>query len=250
MEIICDTHIWYGIADETIPENRFNSKHKYIATFNSIDELSKTHNLLQCPELVRKAIQKMFDYSKPHAIFEPPVIYLKKIGLPNYNYDVFSNHSQILQFTELIAQGHYIDVGKEQEYKALLDKRQKKLKEFTSFFNDRAKIIKPNIKDKVKHRKVDTTAINREFINKIVAHQTNSEGLPKHFDWRELELFERTLKVFMNRLETGALIFRENDVYDLFLLVYVNPRRKIWTHENLWIELISEAGMDKYLYRE
>ncbi|MCC5931058.1 MAG: hypothetical protein JJU28_17560 [Cyclobacteriaceae bacterium] len=250
MEIICDTNIWYGIADGTIPENRLNPKYKYVATFNCIDELSKTHNLLQCPDLVRKAIQKMFTYSKHHAIFEPPAIYLKEIGLHDYFYDVFSNHSQIIQFTELIAQGHSIDKAKEQEYKALLEKRREKLKEIASFFNDRAKIIKPNIKDKVKHRKEDTTAINRDFINKIVAHQTNSEGLSENFDWRELELFEKTLKVFFNRIETGAHIFRENDVYDLFLLVYVNPRRKIWTNEKFWLDLIKEAKMDKYLYRE
>jgi len=47
-------------------------------------------------------------------------------------------------------------------------------------------------------------------------------------------------------LETGAMSVTANDWYDLFLLIYVNPERKIWTREKKWKQLIDSAGMKKY----
>jgi len=248
MEIICDTNIWYNIGNGNIDHNDLKSENKYIVTFNSIDEIAFTTNLLQHTEYTRNAIRSMFKYSRNHAIYEPPLIYLKKLDTEKFNYDIFSNHKNILEFTELIAKGHNIDISKQEECEKIIRNRKKNLKEISDFFNNNALKIRKNIKNKKKHRLENSIPINRLFISEIVKEFTGTNGLSDNFDWNQISLFENALKVFLNQLETGATNFVENDLYDLFLLVYVNPNRKFWTKEKKWKNIIVEAGMKGYLY--
>lgn len=250
MEIICDTNIWYNFALDNIDTAKIRPNDKLITTFNSIDEFTTTDNLIYCTEQTRNAIQIMFRYSARHAIFEPPLIYLKKLADPTYQYAIETYQKQILQFTELIANGHSIDEIRKEEFLKLVNERKDKLKKVADFFNDEAKIIKPKIKDLNKHRQENSIPINRKLINLFVANQTKTDGLPDKFDWTQVTLFEKTLKVFFNEIETGAMKFMPNDWFDLFLLVYVNPSRKIWTREKKWKILIQKAGMSDYLYEE
>ena len=250
MEIICDTNIWYNLGSGLIDSSVIKTGDKLVTTFNSIDEFARTGNLLNCPDNTRKAIQCMFNYSSKHAIYEPPFIYWKIRNDSTFQYDILSNHKPILEFTELIAKGHSIEDSKKDEFRKLVNDRHDKLQKVADFFNEHAQIIKPNIKDLKKHRRENSIPLNRELINLFVANQTKTDGLSVDFDWSQVSLFENTLKVFFNEVETGAMTIVPNDWYDLFLLIYVNPGKKVWTREKKWKMLITKAGMEEYLYEK
>lgn len=250
MEIICDTNIWYNFSLGKLDSSCLKTEDHLVATFISIDEFARTGNLISCPDVTREAIRSMFKFSAHNAIFEPPFIYLKIISDLTYQYDISSNLKQILQFTELIAKGHSIEESKKDDYTLLVNDRLDNLQKVADFFNEQARFNKPNIIDLNKHRQENSIPLNRELINSFVANQTNTSGLPHDFDWNQITLFENTLKVFFNEIETGSMVIKPNDWYDLFLLVYVNPKRKIWTRDEKWKKLIKKAGMEDYLYEK
>lgn len=248
MDIICDTHIWYSLGNGHIDPNVVSENDRLIASYNNIDEFCRTHNLVTIPEQTRNAIRSMFKFSRSHAIFEPPLVYLKKLDNPDYEYNVAEKHNSILSFTEKIAKGHEIEASKSDEYLKMCDDRKAELRSVSDLVNEDAKRIKSNIKNKERHRNENSIPINRQLISSFVSTISGDGGLSSNFDWSKIELFENTLKVFFNSLETGAMSVTPNDWYDLFLLIYVQPDRKVWTRENKWIELIKKAGMEAYLY--
>lgn len=198
MKVICDTHIWYYLGKETINPNSIDKDSKLIATYNNIDELSRTFNLLVDSEYVKNAIKAIFKYSSD-VIYEPPLAYLKKLSDSNYSYDIKSNHGQILEFTQLIANGHDIEESKKGDYKKYCQARLDGLQKASDLWNSEAEKIRERIKDKKKHRKEDSIPLNRELISLMVASMTKDSGLPDDFDWSKIELFESTLKEFFNR---------------------------------------------------
>ncbi|MBI9061823.1 MAG: hypothetical protein JEZ14_07525 [Marinilabiliaceae bacterium] len=246
MEIVCDTNVWYHLGQNP-PTEDFLSKHKLIGTFHSIDELSRTPNLLKHPEVTRKAIQALMTYSKG-TIYEPPLVYLKRLDNPRFFFNPAQELLPILQFTKLVAKGHDIAEEKADAFKAHCQKRRDDLKLAADSFNSTAAAIKPNIKDKKKHRKEDSIPANRAFISMCVQLRTKDTELSNSFDWSQIELFENVLKVVFNDLETGAIVLKENDWFDLFNMIYVTPQRKYWTADTKWVNIIKRAGMEKYLF--
>lgn len=247
MEVICDTHIWYELGN-TEKEIQIGENIKLVATFNSIDEFSRTENLLRDYEYTRKGIQAMFKYSRTHAIYEPPLIYLKKLANPEFHYDIQAQQASILKFTSNVAKGQNIDLERSAEYRAFCKERKSDLEVVSKIFNDQSAEIKPKIKNLKIHREEDSIPINRHLISLFVEKFSKSSGLPETFNWGLIELFENVLKVYFNALETGEYKSDPNDWYDLFLLIYVQPGRKVWTKEKRWLTLIKRCGMDKYLY--
>jgi hypothetical protein len=57
MDIICDTHIWYGIGWGLIDLTPINATDRLVGSYNNIDELCSTQKLVDKPEYVVKAIQ-------------------------------------------------------------------------------------------------------------------------------------------------------------------------------------------------
>ena len=247
MEIIADTNIWYNIGNGLIDAAVIGEGNKLIATFISIDEFSRTANLIERPKETRNAIQSMFKYSNKHAILEPPLFYLKKLENFNYAYDIALHQESILTFTEKIARGYGIELSKRDEYRIFCESRKANLQSVADIFNIEARKLKENIKEKGKHRKENSIPLNRQLISLFVEKQTG-EGLSKNFDWTQIELFEKSLKVFLNALETGAMVMKPNDWYDLFIMVYVSPERKYWTRDCKWLDIIKTAGMENYLF--
>jgi len=246
MEIVCDTNIWYKIGQNLIDENVYKD-HKLIGTFNSIDELSRSEQLRSNPEVVRNAIRSLI--TKPTMTFyEPPLIYLKRLNNPNFKYSVLTELKSILMGTQLIANGHELNEDKNEGYLQYCRDRKNGLKEAADFFNEKADIIKSNIKNKEKNRKENSIPLNRDFVSFLVASQTKTDGLNGNFNWSRIELFENVLKVLFNEMELGAIKLVQNDWYDLFNMLYVTPERLYWTEDEKWIRLIIKAGMEKYLF--
>ncbi len=249
MKVICDTNIWYYVGDGTINPDDIKDKNKLIATYNNIDELSRTFNLIDNSDHVRNSIQAIFKYMSD-VIYEQPLIYLKKLANPDFKYDIKKNLGQILEFTQLIANGHDLDKSKKEDYRKYCQQRYENLQEAAGFFNKEADKIRKKITDKKKHKEEDTIPLNRNLISFFVSTQTNDNGLPNDFDWNKIELFEHTLKYYFLELETTDMKVQPNDWYDIFQLIYVQPGNKIWTREKRWKNLIIKAGMEKYLYEK
>jgi hypothetical protein len=167
----------------------------------------------------------------------------------SYKFDIISKCKTILQLTEYIANNDKPDSSEFQStYISYSEKRAENLRVGAEFFNNEAKKIIGKIKDKKAHRSIDTYAINRRLISLFISSQNESKELPTEFDWSNIELFEKVIKVFFNDMELGAIKIQPNDFYDLFLLLYVDKRRKIWTKEERWKRLIKRAHCEEYLY--
>jgi hypothetical protein len=249
MKIICDTNIWYEFA-KTPPNEKLYVENDLISTFISIDELSKTYNILKNLDLVKETTRAIFNYSEKrrNAIYDPPLVYLKKLSDPNFVYDTYNKHKASFLFTEKIAQGVILTDQDKIIIEKYCQEREEKIKLFTDIFNERATVIKAKIKNKKKHREAFSWELNKEFINFLVASYTNTEGLDNNFDWSQITLFQKVLKIYFNDLELGARKMQINDVNDLFLLMYVKPNDKFWTKENKWIKYIKAASLDEYIY--
>ncbi len=247
MEIICDTNIWYGLGNGFIDLGLIGKGNKLIATFNNIDEFSRTTNILDKPDETRNAIQSMFKHSGKHPIIEPPLFYLRKLSDENYSYEITVDDKAMLSITEKIAKGHQIEVSKSEEYRNYSERRKANLQSVADIFNTESRRIKPNVKDKKKHRKENSIELIRGMLSLFVDKQTGV-GLYSDFDFRQIELLENTIDYFFKELETGATVMTANDWYDLFIMAYVSPGRKYWTGDKKWIRLIKEAGMEKYLF--
>ena len=248
MKIICDTNIWYNIATNAIQIDAFKN-HELIATFINIDELAKTHNLVDNFELIRSVLRSIFKY-KSQELFYPPFVHIKMLADKNYQYDTLSKHSDIFISTQKIAQGHEILPEYINKINEFCYSRQMPFIEMTKYFNEQVFQIKGSIKDKKKHRKENPTVLNRKLISHFVSLQTDEPGLSDNFDFSQIELLEKTMRVFFNELELSHdMKVEENDWYDLFQLAYVQPGMKYWTKEKRWLILIEKAGMNKYLFQ-
>lgn len=246
MEIICDTNIWYNIGNGNIDSSIIEENDILVATYISVYELCFTENYLGNFQYIQNAVRAMLKYSSKHPIIEPPFAYLKVISDRNYSYNMTTNND-IFRFTEQIAKGCEIMNKKESEIETT--KRKEELKQISVFCNEYVKNhIKPNIKDKKIHRKEDSIMLNRQLLNQLVSIQTKTDGLNNDFDWKRIGLFENVLKLYFNKLETGAIKSKPNDWFDLFILLYVNPNRKFWTKDERLMRLINEVGMGNYLY--
>ena len=249
MEIICDTNIWYGLGSGRIDRSKIKENDILIATYISIEELALSDNVLYSFEKIKNAINAICRLSK-HTILEPPFIHLKVTSDKNYCCDLDS-FRELFIFTEKIGMSYTIEEDKREDFKnSFTEKRKQLLIEDTDYINNyvQTNIILKTKEARKRHREEDSIPANRELINYFVARDTKSDGLSDDFDWKQIELFEKVMKLFLNEIETGAKVMDENDWYDLFLLAYVNPQRKIWTKERKWKRLIKEAGFEDYLY--
>lgn len=242
MRIICDTNIWYQLGKEK-PGKAIFKNFDLVSTFISIDELSKSFNLLKNVELAKEAIKAIFHYSDKSSlvIYEPPLVHLKKLDDPNFEYDTYDKHKLSFDLTSKIAYGLTFDYEEiRAELKSYCEYRESHFKAFAKIFNDRAEITKKQIIDKKKHRQTDTTELNRDFVSFLVSSFTKTNGLSDSFDWSKIELFMKVLKIYFNDMELGARKMQTNDINDLFLLLYVRPGEKLWTKETKWNKYIAD----------
>lgn len=250
MDIICDTHIWYLIGDNSIDLTVLDPNDKLIANYNNIDELSRTQNLLSLPDYTIKAIQSVCKHSSNHAIIDAPFIYLKKLSNPDFKYDMSYDIYPMIEFFNRIANGDTIIPEKEEEFKQMSEARKADLKAAAEAMNNEAARIKKALGKKELLTREERIPHVRELISYYVSLQSEDDGLSKDFDWTQIELFENVMLDVYMKMEKGALTLKPNDWYDMFLLAYVKPENKVWTREVKWKNLIIDSGMEKYLYEK
>lgn len=107
---------------------------------------------------------------------------------------------------------------------------------------------KSKIKNKGKHRKAYSLTIIIDYLNFLAKQVINGQYNLRKLPLRDYELLICVMDLFYKKLETGSIVWKENDLNDLFILVYVRRGDKYWTKDQKWIDLIKEAGFDEYLF--
>jgi hypothetical protein len=243
---ICDTMIWYYFGNGKLDENVY-ADDILTVTFINVHEVATSFNLIRVMDDVRSAIRKMMTLSK-ETKFDPPLIHLAKLANPEMEYDTLKDNSSIFEATRLIAKGHDIEDSKIAEFESWLNEREKPLEEFSRFTNDKLIEIRARIRNKKEHSKEDATNGNRQLISTFVEITTNGRYNLNNLDWSQVELFDNVLHTFYKELElSGNMTFQPNDLFDLLMLVYVQPEDFYFTMEKRWITRIKNARMEKYL---
>lgn len=251
MKIICDTNIWYdyGYNNLTIEGTRHLP---LVPTYLSITELLITEGIADNIKLLRPSVQAIFHFQK-FAILDSPLIHIAKLNGYKSNNCIDKGLENLLKGSELIAKGHEVATDKVDAFRSYVDGHKKKFDEAAIIFNDMALSIKAKIPNKpslIAHRKEDTIEINKQFISHIVGSVVGNQKILDGFDFNKIELLLYTMDHFFKELETTGRKMQPNDWNDLFFLSYVQPGDYFWTHENKWKKLITEAGMEKYLYEK
>jgi hypothetical protein len=243
--LIADTNVWYLLGRDNEIFEKVKNK-RICPNYINIVELSNTGNLVRKEESTRNAIRKMFHFQE-NAIFEPPFVHVAQL-VNEYDFDIQDIHS-ILEFTSIFAQGDKIDDKKNEAFFMYIKEHNKGFEDAVAFLNEEAQKIRLRIIDKKKHGKVDSIQSTAGFINFCVEISTNKKCNIDGINLKQIELLVLTMDRFFKTMELSKMNMKPNDWFDLALLSYVRPGDKLWTNDGRLIQMIKEAGCEKYLYK-
>lgn len=243
-KVICDTMIWYHIANGKIDTAKLKNLDLY-STYINLFELRKTPNLLKDWKFVKKAVRALHDYHK--GVFEThPIEFIIKKQFPEYACKDDSYKQTFKEFETLMEMDDNTEIPEE-----VIKKMQKSIDEFAQIAQRDADNINsklPELRKKIKetvgkkvHREIESYPLIYEVVNVYVQKQTNGEVALdiEKYPWNEIELFVKTWDNYFKELEvSGNRKFQPNDWQDIFAMVYVKPGYKFASGENKWIDLI------------
>ena len=245
MKVIADTNVWYAFGNENSLLEKAE-KFNFCPTYVNINELVKSLNIIDKPELSRSAIQSIFHF-KDNVIYEPPLIYLAKLHKA-FEFDPSKEIIDVLNFSTMLAKGHEVKEDKKTELREFLEEKRAEYIKTSNFFNEEAEKVGERIKNKKEHRKKDTHQLTMGFLDFCVKTATNGNVSLHGFDPNKTELLVRTLDHFFMQVETTRMKIQEGDWFDFTILAYVQPGDKYYTLEKRWINLIKESGCGNYLF--
>lgn len=258
-QVICDTNIWYNIANGLISDKQLEGVQLYATSVN-IFEISSTPNLVNNIELVARVAKAMHKYSHKVIIWNP-MEFLISLFYGDYEPNS-ETEKRLLEegFNKLMD----IDIKTIPEQNVIdtrnqIDEIVKLDIETANNINNNLIKVRQEIKNQVgkeRHRKKDFTVKWKKFISNLVLDYSK-----KHCDkvyeldidsdiWDQLEFFLTTWEsYFKNNLEIGNWKFDKNDWEDLFNLIYVSPGHKYWTLERKWNSIFeSNDKLRKYKF--
>lgn len=223
--VICDTNIWYNIAQDVIPIEAIQDK-ALVGTFVTAHEFCTSFNIINHYELIRNAVTSFNQYTFG-VIVETPLDYVKKVsGLEFTAYSGFWAFKNL----EIIINNSSVDdvEAARRDLTQLSDKEDYQNAPFMQLYNDfRANIGKPGeYKRKLKepqnrerHLEITKQVIQTLIPNRLIA-------------WNNIELFLKTFDEWLFQLAINrSLRMTPNDWDDLFNLIYVKPGNRYWTFD-------------------
>lgn len=244
--IVVDTNIWYDLGDN---ETLFlKLKEKLAPTYVTLWELCHTGVLKNNPLKVRNACRRILEAQK-NMIYGQPLRYLikscnKRKFKPNTIREIYS----LLEASSRIVRGATIADDKKDDFHKYILENKQGLKDLRKSMGELAMRCKSTIKNKGKHRKAYSLPIIIDYLNFLAKQATNGQYDLRKLPLRDYELLICVMDLFYKKLETGSIVWKENDLNDLFILAYVRRGDKYWTKDQKWIDLIKEAGFDEYLF--
>ena len=254
--LVCDTNIWYDIADGNISPNVFK-KYDLIGTGINISEFAASPNLLSNLKHLIKALRSMRQY---HAVIMKSnfIDHMINLFCDDFVSDDTTNDRLLNEFLVLMQIDiNEIPIGDLEDASKQICEIQQKKKEMTSAFNKRIPEIRRIIKDtggKKEHRKKNFTESHRQFFSDIIfsfSEYFYQKGIKISIDdpnWLKLDFFIRSWDKYFRTMElSNNMILHGNDFADLFNLAYVQPGVKYTTRENKWINLFkSDQILSEY----
>ena len=169
-KIICDTNIWYHIAQNQISLNNLND-FDLIATYINIYELTTSPNILSNIELVRKATIAAFDNHK-FLFSDNSWVFLLKLDNPNFNTELSGKNEQIFELSKQIALGL---LPIESIYRPYIEDSKKRRDDISNEMNKLFDYYKQQAKGNKKElRDDDIIPIVKIIINEMVENWTCS----------------------------------------------------------------------------
>jgi hypothetical protein len=249
-QVICDTNIWYNIANGSISEKQLDGVQLYSTSVN-IREIASTPNLINNIELVARVARAMHKHSHKVITSNPMEFF---ISLFYWDYEP-NTETEMRLFYEGFNSLMNIDLNTI-PLQNIIDSRDQIIEIETSGDKLAIKIntdlikIRQEIKHQIgkkEYRKKDFTLKWKKFFAKLVLNYSK-EYCDKTYEldlnsnqWNHIEFFLTTWEqYFKNNLEIGNWKFDKNDWEDLFNLIYVLPNRKYWTLEKKWNRIFEE----------
>lgn len=247
--LICDTNIWYGIADGSInPE--ILKDYSLVATGINIVEIAQTPMLVSNISLVKNCVKAIKENHKMlfHSNFYDHMISIFDEGFkPNNEASekVIEGMERLLQADiNQIPESNIINTQKGTQ--GILERK----KSFTNEFNKNLYEEKKILQDKSTrdlYKKGDHTISNRRYVAALLIDYHNKfyEGdikVSEHDpNWSKLDFFMRTWDIYTRKLDLQKdMKLDKNDFADLFNLVYVQPGFKYTTLERKWVSIFKQ----------
>ena len=255
-EVIVDTNIWYDIAEGKIEKKSFKN-YNLVANYVNLDELSVTKKLKDKKsfDLVKKVVNKVY-LEKSKMIIENPISYLVRLEYPKADLTRYEeNYKGIIKFLDDLRHNR-IPHSNISGIESIINNRKDELREAAKYFNEDMKSNRENVQSNIQSgnygeetiRKSNSIDYTKDFIRYLVRSITKGKfELSDEFPWEKVELFLYTFDAYRKEYILSKWLFKPNDWYDLFILVYVDQKRKYWTNEMKWKKFIKLGGVEKYL---
>ena len=247
--IICDTNIWYNIANKKNDEFQLRGV-ELIGTSINIIEISSTPNILNNIDLVVEAIRSMHKHCY-ELIIHNPIEHIITLFHDNYIPNCTVEKKLLAGFNILMSIDiHSISVESFMQAEKQINNSIAQNNDLIERINSGLPFIKEKIKNlgKSNYRRNVFLDEWKKFFSELI-----SEYSKKYCDmeytldlnsnkWDQLEFFLYTWEYyFKNNIEFGNWKLNNNDWNDLLNLVYVQPGFKYWTLEKKWNRIYMES---------
>lgn len=244
--IICDTNIWYGIAGGSISEEIVQDK-MLAMHWLSLGEFLFTNRKYTNPEFLKNALISTIN-GKRKLYHYPPSDHIAYL-IDNRNI-IEPNMQAVLAALIIQLNGPILFPELDINFQNR-EKYFKGLKNIVQQTNSNSIILKAKITNKKSFRKVDNTLTIRNYIAEQINLASKKNILDVNtFNWNLLELYEGALKYQAKSLVIGETILTENDLVDIFQLIYVQPGHLFWTKDKGLKRIIKGAGLEHYLFEK
>ncbi len=251
-EIICDTMIWYGLANKSL-QRPDPKKFKLVCTYLTFLELALTSNILKSFSEVQSAIQAIID-NEPKLILQFPI--------ENYRSQLFKETIKpfkpeddlIFGFITMVFNSENLEHLKSSpNFKDLLwaiEARRLGKADYSIFKNNLKSILQDA---KMAYKKYYDKDLNREEFRKNFLYELNETQLIKipatEVDWALIEFYEKVRMNYMRKYRVSFQKHKANDKPDLDNMLYVRPGQKYWTLEKTWLNIFKEEKLEEYVYQ-
>lgn len=261
MEIICDVNVWYNIASGNINVEEIE-KLKLIGTAVNITEIANSSYLVDDLEFLKKVIYSLTKYHSQIYIsspFDHIISVFDKAFVPNDSFN-----QELLNGFSLLTEIDSFDDTSDNDWtgiRELIRKTKNNKNYIAEIIND----VLNHTQNEIKTKHIKKTYPKfchkdswKKFFILLISNYSkeyyNKEFTIKVEDkrWIFLDFFLTVWAEYFKQLDVQfGSKFHDNDIHDLFNLVYVQPRMKYWTHEKRgWAKVImNDKSLNKMLFR-
>ncbi len=259
-DIICDVNVWYNIASGNIKEEEID-KLNLIGTDVNLTEIINSSYLISNPKFLKSVIQS---FTKHHyqIYISTPFDHIMTVFDNSFVPDVSLNQKLLNEFSLFLDIDNFDDMSdNSRENISNLIEKKKSDKSFV------AEVINKVLKytqEEIRNRHIKKTypkfchknswkkffimivsAYSKEYYNKDFIISIDDSR------WSFLDFFLTVWSEYFKKLDIQiGSKFRDNDIHDLFNLVYVQPDKKYWTFEKRsWAKVImNDTSINTMLF--